>query len=213
MSKPKGGYSEFIPNAKKKTPTGSLQWVKPHVPDTNLEADGIYQTNIQFQADDPEWVALIEELEEINDAWFASQSAKLGDPDLEQGRVPVKSVKDKDKNVIPGIKELRFTKKAYVKSENPLPGIPVFDTEQKPLTCSIGNGSQGKVAFAVKGYKFGNKLGISLFPRGIRVSELKEFVSQGSEEYDQLFDEDDGEGYSAAAAADTDTSNDDATDY
>lgn len=195
MAKPKGGFSEFISEAKLKTPVGSLMWVKAHTPDTNIDADGLYQVNIQFPTSDDEWSDLVAALEEINDSWFNEQSAKLNDPDLEQGKVPIKSVKDKDGNVIPGIKELRLNKKAYLNSETPLPGIPVFDTGGTPTKAVVGNGSLGKIALAVKGYKFGNKLGISLFPRGIRVTELKEFINQRAEEYDDLFDEDDGDGY------------------
>lgn len=202
------GFSRFlkVPGANGRTPQGVAMWAKIFTPDTGLDDNGNYTIDVEFEETDPEWVQMLDQWQQVLDEFFDTVSAN--NPDLEKKRLPIKTAKDKDGNYKQGVKVVRFRKPADLKKGKPLPGVAAFDANLNPIVgVNIGNGSAVKVGYILKGYKFGNSIGLSLYPKGVQVLDLHEYQDAGdagSDAAEAMFEKEQGYKGTAAPAASTD---------
>lgn len=122
-----------------------------------------------------------------------------------------------------GTFEMRFKNKVYTrKSDNSLFSMPiaVVDTNGRPLGTisfdpsdeaehaaglpSIGAGTKAIINFEARPFKVGNKVGLSLRMKGIKIKELVEYSAAGS------FDDDEDEEFSEGSNRPAQSTNSDA---
>lgn len=157
--------------------TGDIYWAKVHKPDEKFGKYGVDLVVDQKQAD------------EINAKIAAVLLEKKNKLVATTGRnpntikvavVPVKMVEHpgEEKQLVPTVKASRRGKKD---DGTVLPPVLVIDSDKKPITVDVGNGSKGKLKFTfnvcdVFDEQFGEtKVYASLRPVALQVTELKEY--------------------------------------
>ena len=181
--------------------------VFPHLnePDTKFNEDGVYQTQLQLDAEAGE--KLIAVLEKIRDDAYKAECKEKKKPKLKKADLPFTEEVDEEGELTGNI---LFRFKMPAKTKRGLEQRPVLvDSKVQPMTENIGSGSQLLIEFEPYTW-FVPALGVgmTLRLRGVQVLELVEYKGSGHCSFESA------EGFETASASlKTDEVNFEATDF